>query len=166
MSFKLVEKKIKGDDQNFIDSKDFFKKIRSNVDSSSPIKFDMDTFFLCLLLGLKEDKKEDRNFYKFHDSFATKYIDSYLNVRPLVTGLLMSKIMRENKVDKNEKEKIKKNLQEYLSTNDPSYLSPKCFDIMHEYYLGGYSLLLKKFNYKTPDEVSVFFFKYNQLISN
>ena len=86
-------------------------------------------------------------YSKAYDSFATKYIDSYLNVRPLVTGLLMSKIMRENKVDKNEKEKIKKNLQEYLSTNDPSYLSPKCFDIMHEYYLGGYSLLLKKFNW-------------------
>ena len=166
MSFKLVEKKTKSDDQNFIDSKDFFKKIRNSVDSSSPIKFDMDTFFLCLLLGLKENKKEDRNLYKFHDSFSSKYIDSYLNVKPLITGLLLSKIMKENNIDKNEKEKIKKSLQEYLSTNDPSDLSPKCFDIMHEYYIGGYNLLLKKFNFKVPDEVSVFFDKYNKLISN
>ena len=53
MSFKLVEKKIKGDDQNFINSKDFFKKIRSNVDSSSPIKFDMDAFFSMFIIRVK-----------------------------------------------------------------------------------------------------------------
>jgi hypothetical protein len=168
MSFKLVEKKNKDEEQNFIDSKDFFKKIRSgsDVDNSSPIKFDMDIFFLCLLVGLKENKKEDINLYKFHGSFSSKYIDSYLNVKPLITGLLLSKIMREEKIDKNEKDKIKKSLKIYLDTNDSSNLTIKCFDIMHEYFLGGYNILLKKFNFKAPDEISVFFDKYNKIIVN
>ena len=39
-------------------------------------------------------------------------------------------------------------------------------DLMHEYYLGGHCLLLEKFNYKSPDEISVFFDKYNKLITN
>ena len=168
MSFKLVEKKINDSDNNFIDSKDFFKNIRfgTDADNSSPIKTDMDNFFLCLLIGLKENKKEDIKSYKFHGSFSTKYIDSYLNVKPLITGLLLSKIMKEENIDKNEKNKIKESLKIYLDTNDPSNLSTKCFDIMHSYYLGGYNILLKKFNFKKPDEISVFFDKYNKLIAN
>ena len=168
MSFKLVEKKYNDDEGNFIDSKEFFKKIRSgsDTDNASPIKTDMDNFFLCLLIGLKENKIEDTKSYKFHGSFTSKYIDSYLNVKPLITGLLLSKIMMEEKIDKNEKNKIKESLKIYLDTNDPSNLSAKCFDVMHSYYLGGYNILLKKFNFKAPDEISVFFDKYNKLISN
>ena len=168
MSFKLVEKKNNVGEENFIDSKDFFRKIRlgSDVDNSSPIKTDMDNFFLCLLVGLKENRKEDTNLYKFHPPFSSKYIDAYLNVKPLLTGLLLSKIMQEEKIDKNEKDRIKKSLKIYLDTNDPSNLTIKCFEIMHQYYLGGYNILLKKFNFKAPDEISVFFDKYNKIITN
>ena len=59
MSFKLVDSKKKEEDQKFINCKDFFKNIRYEKDSSSPIRFDMDNFMLCLILGLKLDKKEN-----------------------------------------------------------------------------------------------------------
>ena len=67
---------------------------------------------------------------------------------------------------KNEKDKVKKNLQEVLDDNDPINLKPKYIDLMHEYYLGGYCILLKQFNNKAPNEVSIFFDKYNKLVSN
>ena len=58
MSFKLVEKKLEDNEGIFISGKDFFKKIKSEDDSSSPIKYDMDIFILCLILGLKYDQKK------------------------------------------------------------------------------------------------------------
>lgn len=166
MSFKLVEKKNQDLEQNFVSHKDFFRKIDNDADNSSPIKYDMDSFILCLLIGLKEDKRENTKEYKFYQTFATNYIDSYIKVKPLITGLLISKIMTQNNIDKNEKDKIKKCLQEFLNTNESSDLSSKSFELMHEYYLGGYLVLLKKFNFKIPDEISVFFDKYNRLLSN
>ena len=165
MSFRHVLKKNETE-ENFISTKDFFKNIKKDIDNSSPIQFDMDTFMLCLILGLKADKKENINDYKFDQSFSSNYIEPYKKVKPVITALLLSKILSEKKIDKNEKDKIKKNLQEFLSTNDSTHLSNKSFEIMHSFYLGGFNILLKKFNYKAPDEVSIFFDKYNKLISN
>ena len=56
MSFRLVETKV-GDDK-FISCKDFFNPIRSKKDISSPIKYDMCEYILCLLIGLKNNKRE------------------------------------------------------------------------------------------------------------
>ena len=56
MSFKLVEAKL--NDENFISCKEFFNPIRSKKGITSPIKFDMCEFILCLLIGLKFNRKE------------------------------------------------------------------------------------------------------------
>ena len=69
MSFRLVDKKIEDKNESFLNCKDFFKKIRDNVDPSSPIKFDMDIFMLCLILGLNQNKKEDYSKYTYLSSF-------------------------------------------------------------------------------------------------
>ena len=166
MSFRLVEKKTDDPNQKFLSCKDFFKKIRNEVDSSSPIKFDMDNFMLCLIVGLKHDKKESLNNYKFQPPFSPKYIETYLKIKPLITGLLLFKTMKIKNIDKNEKDKVKKNLQEVLDTNYLIDLKREYIDLMHEYYLGGYCFLLKQFNNKAPDEVSIFFYKYNKLVGN
>lgn len=165
MSFKLVLKK-NDTDENFMSNKDFFKNIKKDVDNSSPIQFDMDTFMLCLILGLKENKKENVGNYKLDQTFSSNYIESYKKVKPVITALLLSKILSEKNIDKNEKDEIKKNLQEFLNTNDSTFLSNKSFEVMYSYYLGGFNILLKKFNYKAPDEVSIFFDKYNKLLSD
>ena len=165
MSFRLVDRKKIDADGKFLSCKDFFKNIRVDVDNSSPIKYDMDIFMLCLILGLNQDKKEDYEKYKFLTSFSPKYIDTYTKIKPLITGLLLSKIMKLKNIDKNEKDKVKKNLQEVLDDNDPINLKPKYIDLMHEYYLGGYCILLKQFNNKAPNEVSIFFDKLFRFLS-
>ena len=77
MSFKLVE--AKADDNSFISCKDFFNPIRNKKGISSPIKFDMCEFILCLLIGLKNDKKEDlKNFELQKTAFTQKYIEDYI----------------------------------------------------------------------------------------
>ena len=166
MAFKLVEKKLEENENIFLSGKEFFKKIRSEEDSSSPIKYDMDIFILCLILGLMCEQKKTLKDYKFYQSFSPKYIDSHLQTKPIITALLLSRTLKYKNVDKNEKEKVKKVLQEVLDTNDPIDLKTDYIDLMHEYYLGGHCLLLEKFNYKSPDEISVFFDKYNKLITN
>ena len=115
MSFRLVDKKIEDKNGSFLSCKDFFKKIREDVDNSSPIKFDMDIFMLCLILGLNQNKKEDYSKYTYLSSFTSKYIDSHQKIRPLITGLIISKSMKLKNIDKNEKDKVKQNLQEVLS---------------------------------------------------
>ena len=58
MAFKLVEKKLEENENIFLSGKEFFKKIRNEEDSSSPIKYDMDIFILCLILGLMYEQKK------------------------------------------------------------------------------------------------------------
>ena len=166
MSFRLVEEKLNNEGNNFKSCKEFFKDIRyhKEVNNSSPLKTDMDNFMLCLILGLKLNKKEKYQNYKFQSSpFASQYIDAYLDTRESITGLLLLKIIKSKNVDKNDKEKVKNLLQEVLDTNESIYLKKEYIDLMHEYYVGGYCALLNEFNNKPPEEVSVFFEKYNNL---
>jgi hypothetical protein len=165
MSFKLVEAKT--GDSNFISCKEFFNPIRSKKDVTSPIKFDMCEFILCLLIGLKHDRKEIIGEYEFkRDPFAQKYIDEYINMKPLITGLILSKIIKSQNIDRNEKDKVKDVMKNVLDSNEPTFLKKETLEIMHQYYLGGFSILLEEFEYKPPIDVSVFFSKYNQLLQN
>tara|TARA_B100001173_G_C15958677_1_gene534646 strand:- start:2 stop:496 length:495 start_codon:yes stop_codon:yes gene_type:complete len=162
MSFKLVETKV--DDDKFISCKDFFHPIRNKKGISSPIKYDMCEFILCLLIGLKNNKREDVSHYNLQPSFAQKYIDEYVEIKPLITGLILSKIIKINGVDRNEKEKVKNIMKNYLDTNEPTSFKKEGLDIMTQYYLGGYCILLSEFEGKPPVDVSVFFYKYNKLL--
>ena len=165
MSFKLVESKL--NDENFISCKEFFNPIRSKKGITSPIKFDMCEFILCLLIGLKFNRKELLKEYELQKTaFAQKYIEDYINMKPLITGLMLSKIIKEAGVDRNEKDKVKEIMKNVLDSNEPTFLKKETLDIMHQYYLGGYCILLKEFDNKAPVDVSVFFSKYNELLKN
>jgi len=166
MAFRLVEKITSKEEGSFISGKDFFKKIRNDNDKSSPLKYDMDIFMLCTILGIRLDERKPLKDYKLGQPFSTKYIDTWISCKYLVTGLLVSKVLKIEKIDKNEKDKVKKILQEVIDTNDPTNLKPKYIELLHEYYLGGHWKLLEEFKYKIPDEVSVFFSKYNNLLIN
>jgi len=164
MSFKLVENKI--DDSKFISCKEFFNPIKNKKDISSPIKFDMCEFILCLLIGLKHDRKETLKEYEFQkSSFAQNYIGDYIDMKPLITGLLLSKIIKNAGIDRNEKDKVKDIMKNALDSNEATFLKKETIDIMHQYYLGGFCILLNEFECKPPVDVSVFFTKYNKLIS-
>ena len=64
-------------------------------------------FILCLLIGLKFNRKELLKEYELQKTaFAQKYIEDYINMKPLITGLMLSKIIKEAGVDRNEKNKI------------------------------------------------------------
>ena len=163
MSFKLVENKI--DDSKFISCKEFFNPIKNKKDISSPIKFDMCEFILCLLIGLKHDRKETLKEYEFQkSSFAQNYIGDYIDMKPLITGLLLSKIIKSAGIDRNEKDKVKDIMKNALDSNEATFLKKETIDIMHQYYLGGFCILLNEFECKPPVDVSVFFTKYNKLI--
>jgi hypothetical protein len=169
MSFRLVVEKLNDQEGNFISCKDFFKFIRmeKNNNPSSPLKTDMDSFMLCVILGLKLDKKEKINDYKLQSTpFISEYTDSYQKVREPINGLLLSKLMKLKSIKNDNKDKIKELLQEVLDTNQSTFLKKGYVELLHEYYLGGYCVLLNQFNNKAPEEVSIFFEKYNNLIKN
>ena len=69
-------------------------------------------------------------------------------------------------IDRNEKDKVKDVMKNFLDSNEPTFLKKEAIDIMHQYYLGGYCILLNEFERKPPVDVSVFFSKYNKLIKN
>ena len=78
----------------------------------------------------------------------------------------LSKIIKEAGVDRNEKDKVKEIMKNVLDSNEPTFLKKETLDTMHQYYLGGYCILLKEFDNKAPVDVSVFFSKYNELLKN
>ena len=162
MSFRLVEAKV--GDGKFISCRDFFNPIRSKKDISSPIKYDMCEYILCLLIGLKNNKREDLSHYNLQPPFSQKYIDEYVEIKPLITGLILSKIIEINGINRNEKEKVKNIMKKFLDTNEPTSFKKEGLDIMTQFYLGGYCVLLNEFEGKPPADVSVFFFKYNKLL--
>ena len=163
MSFKLVTKK-KGQ-ANFMSCKEFFKPIRDGVEKLSPIKNDMDNFFLCLVGGLEYNLREKYNNYALVE-FNSEYTEGFLHVRPLINGLLLTKIIGLKGIDNNQKSKVKKLMQEVIDINDPLNLKPDFIRILHEYYIGGYLKLLSEFDNKRPKDVSVFFTKLNNLLKD
>ena len=52
-------------------------------------------------------------------------------MKPLITGLMLSKIIKEAGVDRNEKDKVKEIMKNVLDSNEPTFLKKKhrCINI-------------------------------------
>ena len=171
MSFNLYLNS--NNNENFVGMDTFFNEITSIKGSQfrfkyieeSPIKTQMDIFFLCLLIGFKKNVKENTKNYKSNE-FSGNYLETYQNFSDLINGLYLA-IKVEKELGKNAnkssvRELIKKLINPQDKIND---LNTGALAELNSFALGGYIKILKKFDYKKPEDVSVFFNKYIELLS-
>ena len=171
MSFNLYLNS--NSNENFVGMHTFFNEITSIKGSQhrfkyieeSPIKTQMDIFFLCLLIGFKKNVKENTKNYKSNE-FSGNYIDTYQNFSDLINGFYLAikveKELGENANKSSVRELIKKLINPQDKIND---LNTGALAELNSFALGGYIEILKKFDYKKPEDVSVFFNKYIELLS-
>ena len=105
MSFNLYLNS--NNNENFVGMDTFFNEITSIKGSQfrfkyieeSPIKTQMDIFFLCLLIGFKKNVKENTKNYKSNE-FSGNYLETYQNFSDLINGLYLA-IKVEKELGKN-----------------------------------------------------------------
>tara|TARA_B100001250_G_C19533348_1_gene671453 strand:- start:47 stop:562 length:516 start_codon:yes stop_codon:yes gene_type:complete len=169
MSFRRYNNK-KGDPK-FPKMVDFFSNIVSigttktwnKTNEFSPIKFDFDIFYLCLIIGVKYNLREnDSNYtnevFYNQENFPKEYNSEEILIMPSI----LYQISISDNYDLGNRESARELINDYVKK---SKLSKNVIQAMNEYSLGGYLKLLETFNYTTPDEdISKFFNKYNKLL--
>ena len=156
--FEFIVDKLNADE--FLSMETFWGSISKNNSMNSqnrftPFEHKLEFFYICLFIGLKNETKEDLSNYKIDQIFATwtrglresKTVD-------YIIGLYLSK---STKKFHNDKSKINIILNKVLDHNSDTKLSKDGMLEIHEYALGGYKLILRDLENKTPSTLVKFF---------
>ncbi len=168
MSFNFYNSKAS--DPNFIGMKKFFNELTSinnlgwKFIEESPITTQMDIFFICVLVGLKKNVKENTIGYE-KEEFVKDYIASYRNYSDFINGLYLALKVENDVTQKDNKDEVRQLMRVLIDPNDKiNDLNTKSLADLNSYALGGYIEILKKFNYTKPGDISTFFGKFIELI--
>lgn len=169
MSFKRY--KSKKNDDSFPSMIKFFNNI-VNISGNtwkiksehSPIRFDFDIFYLCMIIGIKYNLRENDDRYQ-SDVFFNQDIfpdNSYRDVDNYIVPIILKRIADIDNYNLDNKDSTRQLINDYVV---PSRLDKKMLVIMNEYSLGGYIKLLNEFDFVPPQDVGNFFIKFNKLIN-
>ena len=144
----------------FLGMETFWESISKNNSMNSqnrfaPFEDKLDFFYICLLIGLKNETKENLSDYKIDqifDKWTRKLRDN--KAVDYIIGLYLSK---STKKLQNDKSKINIVLNKILDHHSDTKLSKDGMLEIHEYALGGYKLILKDLENKTPSTLVKFF---------
>lgn len=151
--------KHKNNDQ-FKSMDEFWNSIKKNNSNNtqnifSPFSEKLDLFYVCLLVGLKNEIKEDLSNYETGD-VNDKWTINLKNSKAAdyIIGLYLSKI---TKVNSDNKSKINIQLNSVLNHNSDTKLSESGLKELHEYTLGGYIKILDQLDNQFPSSLVKFF---------
>src|SRR5210317_410754 len=132
---------------HFIDMNKFWDSIKKNNLSNSqnlfsPFSDKLDLFYICLLVGLKNEIKDQSQNYELSD-ITDKWTLNLKNTKAsdYIIGLYLSKLTKNNKDDK---AKINTQLNSVLDHNSDTKLSEDGLKELHEYAFGGYNKILEE----------------------
>ena len=169
MSFKRF--KGKKNDENFPSMVKFFNNIVNITQGktwkikseNSPLKMDFDIFYICMLIGIKYNLRENDENYQ-SDVFLNEdsFPNQYRNVDNHIIPILLKKIADNENYNLDDKDSTRQLINDFV---EPSRISQKIISIMNQHSLGGYIKLLEVFDNKPPQDVGNFFIKINKLIT-
>ena len=144
----------------FLSMDKFWESISKNNSTYSQNKFSpfsdkLDFFYICLFVGLKNEKKEDLSKYK-RSQIIDKWTRSLRDSKAVdyILGLYLTKI---TKSFENDKSKINIILNKVLDHNSDTKLSKDGMIELHQYAFAGYILILKDLDNKMPSTLVKFF---------
>ena len=149
--FEFIVDKLNADE--FISMETFWESISKNNSINSQQRFSpfldkLDFFYVCLLIGLKNENKEDLEKYK-RSQIVDKWTRSLKDSKTVdyIIGLYLSKITKNCE---NDKSKINIILNRVLDHNSDTKLSKDGMMELHQFAYGGYILILHSLENKTP----------------
>ena len=139
------------------------KNLSNSQNLFSPLDDKLDFFYICLLVGLKHNTKDDVSKYE-KDEITDKWTINLKNSKTsdYAIGLFLSKITKKHN---DNKSLINKELNEALDYNSDTKLSETGLTELHNYAIGGYNIILKELDYKTPANLVSFFVKIYKLLN-
>jgi len=145
---------------HFIDMNKFWDSIKKNNLSNSqnlfsPFSDKLDLFYICLLVGLKNEIKDQSENYELSD-ITDKWTLNLKNSKAsdFIIGLYLSKLTKNNEEDK---AKINTQLNTVLDHNSDTKLSEDGLKELHEYAFGGYNKILEELDGSIPSTLVKFF---------
>ena len=163
--FHFISKHRSNDD--FIDMNKFWDAIKKNnsansQNSFSPFSDKLDLFYICLLVGLKNEVKDETSNYDTSD-ITDKWTINLKNSKAsdFIIGLYLNKLTNKNNQDKVE---ISSQLNTALDHNTDTKLSESGLKELHEYAFGGYNKILEKLEGTTPSTIVKFFDTLHKLL--
>jgi ribosomal protein S2 len=145
---------------HFIDMNKFWDSIKKNNLSNSqnlfsPFSDKLDLFYICLLVGLKNEIKDQSENYELSD-ITDKWTLNLKNTKAsdYIIGFYLSKLTKNNKDDK---AKINTQLNSVLDHNSDTKLSEDGLKELHEYAFGGYNKILEELDGSIPSTLVKFF---------
>ncbi len=152
---------------NFVDMNKFWDSIKkSNLinsqNSFSPFSDKLDLFYICLLVGLKNEIKDQISNYETSD-ITDKWTINLKNSKAsdFIIGLYLNKLTNKNNQDKIQ---ISSQLNAVLDHNTDTKLSENGLKGLHEYAFGGYNKILEKLEGTTPSTLVKFFDTLHKLL--
>jgi hypothetical protein len=125
-------------------ARDFAKQLRKDF-----LKIELDTYYLCALLGLAFDEPE----VEIGESnqilpSGAGYPAPYKNTYRLLNAILLSTYIKSNAIDLKDRKKVKEAIATIIDPEHPAHLTKKGIALMNQYSAGGAAIMLKHF----PDE--------------
>ena len=152
---------------DFIDMNKFWESIKKNNLANSqnlfsPFSEKLDSFYICLLVGLKNEIKDQDPNYEISD-ITDKWTINLKNSKAsdFIIGLYLSKLTKGNEDDK---AKINSQLNSVLDHNSDTKLTDHGLKELHEYAFGGYKKILEKLDGNTPSTLVKFFDTVHKLL--
>lgn len=139
------------------DADQWFRKI----EGKSPIKTKFDLFYLCLMLGFKNELLDSvvdgvDVYHKFPQEFE--------GGRMLILTLLITTEMHREGIVFEERNSVQELIARYVATDSPSNLSVEGFKKVNGYASGGFDKLSGIFE-DPPEDINVFIARYCRLFS-
>jgi|TARA_B110000967_G_C18890619_1_gene567100 hypothetical protein len=157
------------DNDNFISMSVFWNSIskKNGLDEQkklSPFTEQLDLFYICLLIGLKNNLKIDTHVFEKSDvnDAWTKNLKTS-GAKDYILGLFLSKITNEFKDDQS---KIKKTINEVLDNDSETNLSDFGMEKINSYCFAGYIKILEELKNNTPSTIVKFLNVVNKLLRN
>lgn len=146
--------------EKIISMYDFWDAIKKTNSSNSqnlysPLSNQLDLFYICLLVGLKLELKENTNDFECTDITSRWTVglkDS--KASDIIIGLYLNKITKKNFDEKN---KINEQLNSILDHNSDTKLSDEGNKELHSYAFGGYKKILEELDFNVPLTLVKFF---------
>lgn len=145
----------------------FWDSIKKNNSTNSqnlfsPFLDKLDLFYLCLLVGLKNEIKDQILNYETSD-ITDKWTLNLKNSKAsdFIIGLYLSKLTKNNDDDK---AKINSQLNHVLDHNSDTKLSEDGLKELHEYAFGGYNKILERLDGNIPSTLVKFFDTVHKLL--
>ncbi|WP_214875256.1 hypothetical protein [Exiguobacterium sp. CH10] len=122
-----------------------------------------DKYYLCLLIGLNNNKLGKQSEYEIAD-FIEGYPQSYTGKFPLIIGLLINSEMERQGINAEDRSSVEELILQLIETDSSTKLSEKGFELLNSYAAGGMNII--KDNIPKTGDIEIFLVAYHRLLNS